>query len=73
VVRYAYTIPVPQPGRYVEVLNSDAGEYGGSNVRNTQDMWAQPDGFPGYQHALRLTLPPLGAVLLRRVTGATAQ
>ncbi|MGQ9907719.1 MAG: 1,4-alpha-glucan branching protein GlgB [Candidatus Flexifilum sp.] len=67
VVRYGYVTPMPVPGRYVEVLNSDAEEYGGSGVRNTQEMWTHEERMSNFGHALKLTLPPLGLLILRRV------
>jgi 1,4-alpha-glucan branching enzyme len=67
VVRYGYVTPMPVPGRYVEVLNSDAEEYGGSGVRNTQELWTHEERMSNFGHALKLTLPPLGLLILRRV------
>ena len=34
VVREGYRIGVPEPGRYRELLNTDADVYGGGNVGN---------------------------------------
>jgi 1,4-alpha-glucan branching enzyme len=64
VVRHDYWLRVPQPGTYHELLNSDAGTYGGSNVGNNGAVTttAGADG----QHYIPLTLPPLGVLLLKR-------
>jgi len=67
VVRYGYVTPVPRAGRYVEILNSDAEAYGGSGVQNTQEMWTHEETMSSFGHALKLTLPPLGVLILRRV------
>ncbi|MDL1900564.1 1,4-alpha-glucan branching protein GlgB [Anaerolineae bacterium CFX9] len=64
VPRYDYMIGVPQGGRYAEVLNSDAVEFGGSGVRNGE-LNAEEGEFSGLTHRLRLTVPPLGIVILK--------
>jgi 1,4-alpha-glucan branching enzyme len=50
----------------VEVLNSDAKEYGGSGQGNMGAIEASSIPFHGRGHSLSLTLPPLGAVLFKR-------
>lgn len=63
--RQDYRVGVPRGGRWVEVLNSDAQIYGGSGVGNLGGMEAEETAHHGRPHSLSLTLPPLGAVLLR--------
>jgi len=65
VVRHGYRVGVPRPGRYEELLNSDAAIYGGSNVGNLGSLPAQATPWMGRSHSLSLTLPPLGALVLR--------
>jgi 1,4-alpha-glucan branching enzyme len=65
VVRYGYALGVPLGGRWVEVLNTDAREYGGSGVGNLGGVDARDEGLHGMSHRLELTLPPLACVLLR--------
>jgi len=65
VVRYGYHIGVPRPGHYEEVLNTDAGIYGGSNVGNLGGMNAGEHAWQGRRYSLALTLPPLAAVFLK--------
>jgi 1,4-alpha-glucan branching enzyme len=67
VPRYDYRIPVTQTGTYEELFNSDAGVYGGSELRNGGPLHSEAVPFRGREHSLRLTLPPLAAVLLRRI------
>lgn len=55
-----YRVRVPFPGKWREVLNSDAGIYGGSNVGNSGEVTAA-----GLVPELSLTLPPLAAIFLR--------
>ncbi len=63
--RYNYRIGVPRPGFYTEVLNSDAGEYWGSNLGNLggrqSDEWAWGE----QPYSISLTLPPLSTIILR--------
>jgi 1,4-alpha-glucan branching enzyme len=65
VVRRDYRIGVPSPGRYHEVFNSDSCYYGGSDVGNGVDICSQPASWMGRNHAISLTLPPLGALVLK--------
>ncbi len=65
VPRYNYRIGVPEAGHYEEILNSDAGDYWGSNVGNMGGKASEPIGFSGLLHSLSLTLPPLGILILK--------
>jgi 1,4-alpha-glucan branching enzyme len=65
VPRYGYRVGAPAGGYWREILNSDAVEYGGSGVGNLGGVQATAEACHGYPHALSLTLPPLGAVLLK--------
>jgi 1,4-alpha-glucan branching enzyme len=66
VPRHEYHVGVPGAGRYREVLNSDAAVYGGSNLGNAGTVDTVPLAVHGRSQSLRLTLPPLAAVVLRR-------
>ena len=57
-VRDDFLVILPRPGRWVELVNSDAIEYGGSGVGNGGHVEADEIG-----RAL-LTLPPLGVLWL---------
>ncbi len=65
VVRYDYRIGVPVPGTYAEVFNSDATEYGGSGVSNTQALHTDNIPMHGQPQSLSLTLPPLATIFLQ--------
>jgi 1,4-alpha-glucan branching enzyme len=65
VVREGYRTGVPQPGFYSEVLNTDAANYGGSNVGNLGGQNASNQPSQGRAYSLCLTLPPLAAVFLK--------
>jgi 1,4-alpha-glucan branching enzyme len=62
--RYEYRVGVPQGGSYLELLNSDAGTYAGSNLGNGGRVEAEAQGWHGRPYSLRLTLPPLAALFL---------
>jgi 1,4-alpha-glucan branching enzyme len=64
VPRENHRIGVPLPGRYEELLNSDATEFGGSGVRNPGALQAEPVPANGQPYSLTVTLPPLGIVFL---------
>ena len=63
--RQGYRVGVPRPGYYRELLNSDAGEYGGGNLGNAGGAWAEPSAWQGQPHSLALTLPPLAVLILK--------
>ena len=65
VVRRGYRIGVPLEGEYVEVLNSDADVYGGSNVGNQGRVKTDAVRSHGYEFSLSLSVPPLGFLLLK--------
>ena len=65
VPRPGYRLGVPQPGFYSELFNSDAGHYGGSNQGNLGGVHSDPVPQHGHPQSLRLTLPPLGVLVLR--------
>ena len=64
-LRQGYQLGVPEPGKWLEVLNSDAGLYGGSNQGNLGGVDAVPNPAHGHGQSLSLTLPPLGIVAMR--------
>jgi 1,4-alpha-glucan branching enzyme len=64
--RHGYRVGVPVRGCYAELLNSDAAIYAGSNVGNAGAVWTEPVPAHGHGQSLSLTLPPLGALLLKR-------
>jgi 1,4-alpha-glucan branching enzyme len=65
VVRENYRVPAPRPGYYREIFNSDADAYWGTNQGNLGGAEAVPDAWAQSGHALWLTLPPLGVLMLK--------
>ena len=64
VPREGYGIGVPRPGRWKELLNSDAEMYGGSNMGNGGVVECVPVQRHGEAQSLELTLPPLATLYL---------
>jgi len=56
---------LPIPGRWTEILNTDAEIYGGSNIGNFGSVIAQDWGHHGQAACAWISLPPLAAVILR--------
>jgi 1,4-alpha-glucan branching enzyme len=65
VVRRKYRIGVPQPGYYREILNSDAGYFGGGDVGNDGGLQAELVEAHGRPCSLSLTVPPLAGLIFK--------
>jgi 1,4-alpha-glucan branching enzyme len=59
VPRYSYRLGSPRSGYWQEILNSDAGDYGGSNMGNLGGVETVPVPLHGRPYSLTITLPPL--------------
>jgi 1,4-alpha-glucan branching enzyme len=64
VLRQNYRVGVPSGGRWIERLNSDARDYGGSGAGNMGAVEASPLACHGRRFSLSLTLPPLSTLFL---------
>jgi 1,4-alpha-glucan branching enzyme len=64
VPRHDYRIGVPAAGRWTQLFNSDASDYGGSGLGNGAAA-TDPVASHGEAQSLALTLPPLGLLVLR--------
>jgi len=60
-----YQVGVPCGGQWVELLNSDAIEYGGSGQGNPKSIRASPQGYHGRPYSITITLPPLATVFFK--------
>jgi 1,4-alpha-glucan branching enzyme len=63
--RPGYRIPISYNGNFKEIYNSDAAEFGGSDLRTGQLLKSESDEYLGRSHSLSLDLPPLAALVLR--------
>jgi len=66
VPRFGYRLGAPGGGFWSEILNADAGVYGGSGQGNLGGVEAEPVPWHGLPAMLTVTLPPLGAVFFKR-------
>ncbi len=69
VPRDGYRIGVPRGGEYLELINSDSENYGGSNLGNSGIVRTEAIAAHGHPDSLRLNLPPLGFLLLKPRAG----
>ncbi|QAY79914.1 1,4-alpha-glucan branching protein GlgB [Sphingosinicella sp. BN140058] len=65
VQRHAYRIGLPVAGRWSEIFNSDAHEYGGSGMGNLGAVNATEQPAHGYPASVELVLPPLSTLYLK--------
>ncbi|GIG38048.1 1,4-alpha-glucan branching protein GlgB [Cellulomonas pakistanensis] len=59
-----YRLALPQGGTWVEALNTDAEEYGGSGVGNLGQVQARPEPHHGRAFSATVRVPPLGVLYL---------
>jgi len=62
-----YRLGLPAAGRWSEVVNTDAADYGGSGVGNLGGVHTEKVAWHGRPVSVKLRLPPLGTLWLRRV------
>ena len=65
-IRFEYRIGVPESGYYQEMLNTDSSSYGGSGAGNSGGVCADPVPWQGRPWSVKLTLPPLSTLVLKR-------
>ena len=70
VERKNFLAAVPTEGEYEEVFNSDAIEFGGKGVLNCGVLTSEECMLREYTQAVPITLPAMGAVVLRKVQNA---
>ena len=64
VTRTGYRIGVPRRCDYLEIVNTDALAYGGSNIGNMGRLRVEPVPSHGYEQSVVLTLAPLSTLWL---------
>ena len=60
VTRENYRVAVPVYGIYEEVFNSEAAEFGGTDIKNEGDIQAINEKEHDLDYCISITLPPLG-------------
>ena len=66
VPRRGYRVGVPKAGHWREVLNSNAGIYGGTDEGNFGGANSEAIASHGFEKSLLLNLPPLGMVVFKQ-------
>lgn len=65
-VYYDFKVGVPELGEYVEVLNSDALEFGGAgNIMGSTIIKAKEEKFKDFDYSIKVKVPPLGTLVLK--------
>ena len=65
--RFGYEVGVPKYGYYKEILNSDGARFGGGNLGNGGGVMSVAAPKHGRPALVRVTLPPLAVLVLKRV------
>ena len=65
VPRHGYRLGVPRAGRWREIVNTDAGLYGGSGLGNGGEAVSEEVAHGNFPASVALTLPPLATLILR--------
>ncbi|HSM39585.1 MAG TPA: 1,4-alpha-glucan branching protein GlgB [Afifellaceae bacterium] len=65
-LRENYRIGLPSGGSWREILNTDAGDYGGSGAGNMGRVEADAQPHHGRDHSAAVTLPPLATIALTK-------
>ena len=61
-----YSVGIPADGDYQIIFNSDAAWYGGSDNGTDGVVHTSDEAEHGFDHSLTMTLPPLGALFLKK-------
>ena len=62
-VHHNFRIGVPSDGQYIELLNTDADIYGGSNQGNAAGIISQATPWQNQPASIEITVPPLSTVI----------
>lgn len=65
VPREGYRIGVPSGAYYRELLNSDAAEFGGSNMGNSGGVQADAQQWQWRDYSIKINIPPLSAMIFK--------
>ncbi len=64
-----FLLAVPVEGEYEEIFNTDDERFGGSGILNEGVRATVSCMLRGYSHAINVTVPPMSALIFRRVRG----
>ena len=63
VLHEKYQIGLPFAGRYKEIFNSDAKQFGGSGKGNPRVRAAKKEEYDGREHSMQITVPPMSMIV----------
>ncbi len=66
-VHYDYKLGILENVRYKELLSTDLGEYGGSNVHNPDIKNPIDEPFAQAPYHITVTVPPMAGVIMQSV------
>ena len=64
-VHHNFRVGVPKPGKYFELINSDNGVYGGSNLFNGEDMFSSNVPWNNMEQSIEIVLSPLSITIIK--------
>jgi 1,4-alpha-glucan branching enzyme len=64
VPRHGFRLGLPSSKPFQEILNTDAGTYGGTNIGNMGEVTPEPVPWHGFDNSAVITLPPLAVLWL---------
>lgn len=67
-VYHHFRIGMPAEGNYLEMLNSDAKEFGGSGQLNRKPVQSVPEPYHNQKFSMEITVPPLGITIFMKET-----
>ncbi|MFJ7747797.1 1,4-alpha-glucan branching protein GlgB [Peribacillus sp. NPDC097295] len=67
-IHYEHRIGVPSQGKYIEVFNSDALNFGGSGQINQEPLQVKKEPFHNQRYSMNITVPPLGISIFMKQT-----
>lgn len=63
-----YKLGVPYQGEFKEILNSNHEDFGGNHIVNDGIIATTEENYLGFKYTLKLCLPPLGIIVLKRTS-----
>ena len=64
-VHHNFRIGVPKKGKYYEIINSDYGVYGGSNLFNGDNMFSHDIPMHNMDQSIDMVLSPLSITIIK--------
>lgn len=65
IVHHHFRLGVPTKGTYTEIINSDKGIYGGSNLYNGEKMFTSDTPCNNFEQSIQMVLSPLSISIIK--------